>query len=137
MRVSDDRFVAERRRWDRWKADEQGYTGSAARPTEQQVQSQQSESKSRVQVSDRFKLATKLVPGTPINCNLTALLELGFPLAVFDDFFAVVAHRQCHWGVCLTRPAEMDVYVTNLQLYCHYFVNPRLLSYSMKLVPAA
>jgi hypothetical protein len=21
-----------------------------------------------------------------INCNLTALLELGFPLAVFDDF---------------------------------------------------
>jgi hypothetical protein len=34
-----------------------------------------------------------------INCDLTALSELGFLLAVFDDFFAVVAHRHCHWGV--------------------------------------
>jgi hypothetical protein len=52
-------------------------------------------------------ISARLPPGQD---RPTALSELGFPLADFDDFFAVVAHRQCHWSVCVTRPAEMDVY---------------------------
>jgi hypothetical protein len=39
---------------------------------------------------------------------LTPLLELGFPSAGFADFFAAVAHRRCHWGVCRTRPVKIE-----------------------------
>ena len=39
---------------------------------------------------------------------LTPLLELGFPSALFADFFAAVAPRRCHWGVCRTRPVKIE-----------------------------
>ena len=45
-----------------------------------------------------------------IKSSLTALSELGFPSAVFDDFFAAVASRLCYRGMCETRPDEIEFY---------------------------